>query len=466
MPLRFFRSWLFLLIFTVNISAQTAAPETPAGRVLAAWLAALNSADLTTMRDFDGSYRLQSPLAQVGPALRRQTGGFTLVQIEKNEPLSVVALIREKDGDGVARVEFSVTADQPPTILRHTLERVPPPRDLAVARLTEEQALTALVSQAQQLTDADRFSGAVLVARRDKLLLEKGWGRADRTTGRLVTPDSKFSIGSMNKMFTAVAVLQLVEAKKIVLDDPIGKYLTDYPNRDAATKVTVRHLLTHTGHTGDFFGPEFVANRLSLKEPADYVKLFGSQALTGEPGSGFEYSNFGFILLGAIIEKATGQSYYDYVRTNIFQPAGMKATDSLPETDNVPDRASGYRRDGSAWVSNVDTLPYRGTSAGGGYSTVGDLLRFVQALESGRLLSKTMFGEATNPQGGRYGYGFGADGEGALRSYGHNGGAPGMNGDLRVFPQLGYVVVALSNLDPPAASRLVDYFVARMPATP
>ena len=286
------------------------------------------------------------------------------------------------------------------------------------------------------------------------------------TTGRLVTPDSKFSIGSMNKMFTAVAVLQLVEAKKIALDDPVGKYLADYPNRDAAAKVTVRHLLTHTGHTGDIFGPEFVANRLSLKEHADYIKLFGSHTLTGEPGSGFEYSNFGFILLGAIIEKATGQTYYDYVRTNIFQPAGMKATDSLPETDNVPNRASGYRRDGSAWVSNVDTLPYRGTSAGGGYSTVGDLLRFVQALESGRLLSKTMFGEATNPQGGRYGYGFGADGEGALRSYGHNGGAPGMNGDLRVFPQLGYVVVALSNLDPPAASRLVDYFVARMPATP
>jgi CubicO group peptidase (beta-lactamase class C family) len=117
-------------------------------------------------------------------------------------------------------------------------------------------------------------------------------------------------------------------------------------------------------------------------------------------------------------------------------------------------------------VPNTDTLPWRGTAAGGGYSTVGDLLRFAQALEAGKLISKAMLTEATKPQSEDYGYGFGVEGEGALRSYGHGGGAPGMNGDLRVFPQLGYVVVALSNLDPPAATRVADYFVLRMPATP
>jgi CubicO group peptidase (beta-lactamase class C family) len=122
------------------------------------------------------------------------------------------------------------------------------------------------------------------------------------------------------------------------------------------------------------------------------------------------------------------------------------------------------RRSG-AWTANTDTLPWRGTSAGGGYSTVGDLFRFAQALESGTLISKKMLAEATRPQAQQYGYGFGIQGEGALRRYGHNGGAPGMNGDLRIYPELGYVLVGLSNFDPPAAGRLVEFFALRMPAS-
>jgi CubicO group peptidase (beta-lactamase class C family) len=114
-------------------------------------------------------------------------------------------------------------------------------------------------------------------------------------------------------------------------------------------------------------------------------------------------------------------------------------------------------------VPNTDTLPWRGTAAGGGYSTVGDLLRFAQALSSGRLLSEATLANATRPHQQQYGYGFDVQGQGPLRSYGHGGGAPGMNGELRVFPELGYVVVSLSNLDPPAASEVVEFFTLRMP---
>ena len=114
-------------------------------------------------------------------------------------------------------------------------------------------------------------------------------------------------------------------------------------------------------------------------------------------------------------------------------------------------------------MPNTDTLPWRGTAAGGGYSTVGDLLRFAQALDSGRLISEATLAEATRPHQQQYGYGFGVQGQGRLGSYGHGGGAPGMNGELRVFPELGYVVVSLSNLDPPAASELVEFFMLRMP---
>jgi D-alanyl-D-alanine carboxypeptidase len=337
--------------------------------------------------------------------------------------------------------------------------------NLVLHRMTQAEAVAALTDRAEQRARADEFAGAVLVARHGKVLLQDAWGRADRKAGTANTPATRFRIGSMNKMFTAVATLQLVEAGKLKLDDPIGRHLRDYPNKQVAAKVTVRHLLTHTGGTGDIFGPEFDQHRLQLREHRDYLKLYGSRGLRYQPGDHFEYSNYGFILLGALIERVSGVSYYDYVRDHIFRPAGMTATGSLPESVDVPNRAVGYMRTapGGAWVPNTDTLPWRGTAAGGGYSTVGDLLRFAEALRSGRLISKATLAEATRPHQEQYGYGFGVQGEGRLRSWGHGGGAPGMNGELRVFPELGYVVVGLSNLDPPAASELAEFFALRMP---
>ena len=353
--------------------------------------------------------------------------------------------------DAAARIELPATQEASSAL--HSV----------LHRMTEAEALAALSARAEELAAQDRFSGTVLVARHGKVLLEKALGPANRETGAPVTLDTKFRIGSMNKMFTAVATLQLVEAGKLALDDPIGKHLPDYPNKDVASKVTVRHLLTHTGGTGDIFGPEYEQNRQTLREHGDYVKLYGARGLTHEPGARFEYSNYGFLLLGALIEKVTGTSYYEHVRSAVFRPAGMTSTDSLPENEDVPGRSVGYMRPGDAWTPNTERLPWRGTSAGGGYSTAGDLLRFAQALESGKLLSKAMLAEATRAQQDDYGYGFRVQGEGSLRSYGHSGGFPGMNGDLQVFPQLGYVVVGLSNMDPPAASRLVELFTLRMP---
>jgi D-alanyl-D-alanine carboxypeptidase len=337
--------------------------------------------------------------------------------------------------------------------------------DLVLHRLPQAQALAALSAHAAERARADEFAGAVLVARHGKVLLQDAWGRADRKAGIANTPATRFRIGSMNKMFTAVATLQLVEAGKLKLDDPIGQHLPGYPNKEVAAKVTVRHLLTHTGGTGDIFGPEFEEHRLQLREHRDYLKLYGRRGLTQEPGARFEYSNYGFVLLGALIEHDSGMPYDDYVGDHVFRPAGMRSTGALPESTKVPDRAVGYTRaaPGSDWVPNTDTLPWRGTAAGGGYSTVGDLLRFAQALESGALLSKATLAEATRPHQQQYGYGFGVQGQGRLGSYGHGGGAPGMNGELRVFPELGYVVVSLSNLDPPAASELVEFFTLRMP---
>jgi len=385
-----------------------------------------------------------------------QAARLRLATTDNQGPLRVgVDNIRfQRIGDADGRVELLATPRPSSAV------------DLVLHRLTQAEALAALTANAAERARVDEFAGAVLVARRGKVLLNDAWGRADRKARTANTPATRFRIGSMNKMFTAVATLQLVEAHKLALDDPIGQHLPDYPNKEVAAKVTVRHLLTHTGGTGDIFGPEFDQHRLQLREHRDYLKLYGSRGLTHQPGARFEYSNYGFVLLGALIEQVSGMSYYDYVEDHVFHPAGMTSTGSLPEAVDVPDRAVGYMRaspSGGAWVPNTDTLPWRGTAAGGGYSTVGDLLRFAQALASGRLISEAMLAEATRPHQQQYGYGFDVQGQGSLRSYGHSGGAPGMNGELRIFPELGYVVVSLSNLDPPAASELVEFFTRRMP---
>ena len=384
-----------------------------------------------------------------------QTVRLRLATTDNQGPLRVgVDNIRfQRIGDADDRVELLATP-KPSSAVNLVLHRMP-----------QAQALAALTDHAAERAHAGEFAGAVLVTRHGKVLLQDAWGRADRKAGVANTPATRFRIGSMNKMFTAVATLQLAEAGKLKLDDPIGAHLPDYPNKEVAAKVTVRHLLTHTGGTGDIFGPEFEEHRLQLREHRDYLKLYGRRGLTQEPGARFEYSNYGFVLLGALIEQVTGGSYDDYVRDHVFRRAGMRSTGARPESVDVPDRAVGYLRasPGSDWAPNTDTLPWRGTAAGGGYSTVGDMLRFAQALDSGRLISETTLAEATRPHQQQYGYGFDVQGQGRLRSYGHGGGAPGMNGELRIFPQLGYVVVSLSNLDPPAASELVEFFTLRMP---
>lgn len=448
------------LLTSVAAQAQVAAPDTPAGHALAAWLEALNSGDRAKVVAYDARFRQTEKDPERLLNLHESTGGYTLVRIEKSEPLEVIVLLQEKDSDTMMRLELAVTDEAAPRIAGSQLEPVETPPELAVPRMTQQESLGALGALIAKNAQADQFSGVVLVAHSGKIEYLRAAGLADRERKVKVGRDTRFRLGSMNKMFTTVAILQLMEAGKLSLDDPIGKHLTDYPNKELAAKVTVRHLLTHSGGTGDFFGPEFDDKRLELRTHDDYLKLFGARALAFEPGTKRAYSNYGFILLGALIEKLSGLSYYDYVDRKVYAPAGMKRTGSLPESTAVPGRAVGYMKQDGGWVRNDDTLPWRGTAAGGGYSTAPDLLRFAQALESGKLVSKESLRLATAGQG----LGFFASGEGALRTYGHSGGAPGMNGDLKIYPALGAVVIALSNLDPPAAERLSDYYVRRMPA--
>src|SRR5277367_6729594 len=448
-------------------------PKTAAGEQFSLWLAAFNSGDKAKLEKFRSHFDKPEEHKIEGTlGFRQQTGGFDLKKIEESSDTKLTGLVQERNSDQFARFTLEVEAAAPHHVKHLDIQAIPRPAEFGVARLSQADLLAALRAQLDKDAAADKFSGAVLLARDGKPIFTGAYGMADREKKIPNTLNTKFRIGSMNKMFTAVSILQLVQAGKISLSDPVGKYLTDYPNQDIATEVTIQQLLTHTGGTGDFFGPQFDAHRLELKTLQDYIKLYGERAPEFEPGSRWEYSNYGFLMLGVIVERVSGKNYYDYVSENIYTPAGMASTGSFPEDQNVPDRSVGYTQgDSNKLQPNTDTLPYRGTSAGGGYCTVEDFLRFANALTNHKLLNAQntdllTTGKVDTPRGDKYAFGF-MDNSGAAppRHFGHGGGAPGMNGELQIFPQTGYVIVVLSNLDPPAASRISDFIANRLPAS-
>lgn len=348
------------------------------------------------------------------------------------------------------------------------------------AQGAKADAFKALAVQSDRMARDNGFSGAMLFAEDGRVFFSRAYGLADRKRRIPNTVQTRFGIGSLNKMFTGVAILQLIEAGKIKLTAPLATYLPDYPNRAVASKVTIYQLLTHTAGFPDvFYGDllaDVLAHRNELRTLADYVKRYGKLGLESKPGN-WAYSNYGFILLGVVIEKVTGQSYYDYVQQHIYAPAGMTRTGAPPNDQALPDRAIGYTKSPSptesvpttSWVPNTNWLPYRGTSAGLGYSTVEDLARFARALLSHKLLDRDatallITGKVRmrrtaaaqdNPDvsfgpGIKYAYGFedarDASGNGWV---GLSGGYQGMMADFRVYPKSGNVAVTLTNMFTP-----------------
>ncbi len=458
-----------LLLVLGACAAQVQLPDTPAARQCAAWLEAFNRGDRDAYRDFlqkNLPSRLES--LEQGMQFRQQTGGFELKKVESSTPTKLIVLVQERNSDQFARLTLEADAAEPHRISKLDMEAIPRPDEFALPHLSESELTAALRKKLDADAAAGTFAGAVLVAKNGKPIFAEASGLADREHKIPDTLRTRFRIGSMNKMFTAVATLQLVQAGQLVLDDPLGKYLTDYPNKDVAAKVTIHQLLTHTGGTGDIFGPEFEAHRLELRTLQDYVKLYGNRAPQFEPGSRWEYSSYGFILLGMIIERVSGQNYYDYVREHIYIPADMTSSGSEPEDKAVAGRSIGYTKMHSPeGQPNTDTLPFRGTSAGGGYSSVEDLVKFANALQQNKLLNPHYTELLTTGKPGTpdntYAYGFGDHKINGTRCFGHGGGAPGMNGALEICPGPGYVVAVLANLDPPAANRISDFITNRLP---
>jgi CubicO group peptidase (beta-lactamase class C family) len=341
---------------------------------------------------------------------------------------------------------------------------------------TEASPANELQGYFGSLTSDNKLSGVLLVAKDGVTAASKAAGIANKATGAAIDLNTKFNLGSMNKMFTAVAVAQLAQAGKLSFTDTVGKHLPDYPNEDVAERVTIHHLLTHTSGMGMYWNEKFMAQRDKLLTVAAHLPLFATDPLLFSPGERFQYSNSGYMLLGAIIEKVSGQDYYAYVREHIYKPAGMTETGFYEPGKEIPNLAIGYSRmspDGKPSEEirdNTSTREVKGGPAGGGYSTAPDLVKFHQALLSYKLVDKQhtdliTTGKVDGPRGmGRYGYGFGDNNADGKHSVGHNGGAPGIAASFEMFPESGYTAVALMNSDPPSMMPIAKAIRERIPA--
>jgi len=299
--------------------------------------------------------------------------------------------------------------------------------------------------------ERDKFSGSVLIARGGKVLFEKGYGLANRELGVANTPLTKFRIASLTKQFTAAAILILQEQGRLKVSDPVSRYVADLPPEWRG--ITVHQLLTHTSGLPEYTSPPEVEKSLNLTgaSPEQLLSLVKQQPLIFAPGTKLVYCNTGYLLLGMIIEKASGSDYASFLRQSILTPLRMNDSGYDVRSNILPGRASGY------WVKNgkpenagyVDaSIPF---AAGGLYSTVRDLYRWNEALAKGRLLSAdsrrrmfTVYPEAAG-YGAHYGYGVVIGEKFGQPLYYHGGGISGFASAIQRYPESDICVVVLSN---------------------
>lgn len=315
------------------------------------------------------------------------------------------------------------------------------------AGLSEKEIVASIERYAQKLYDTGRFSGVILVGKEGKTLFTRAFGLADAERKVSNNDDTKFNIGSINKIFTKTAIAQLAASGELSLDDTIRRHLPDYPSA-LADRITIAQLLGHRSGLGDIFGAKYdAAPPARLRELKDFLPFFAGEPLEFEPGTSQRYSNAGYIVLGLIIERLSGETYRDYVQKHLFTPAGIGTSGFYAVDEKVFNRAIGYTfrgEDGPLTQrrSNISSLPGRPSSAGGAFMAAADLFAFFDALASGRLLPKKWTNWMLS----------GSFEGGGKAEMGMGGGAPGVNASVEVSE--GWTVVALSNYDPPSATAL------------
>ncbi|MEP6622371.1 MAG: serine hydrolase domain-containing protein [bacterium] len=437
----------------------------PAGVKLAAYLAAFNSGQRDSLSAFIAA-NVAAPRGGPLPldemtsrhfARYAATHGYTVGKLLSSGEGSIAVAVRARRTGYWYDMRMSVSTDTAHKVTSLGLQPIPAPADLLPrVRLSDAEIRVRADSLVRTLIAMDQFSGAILVARRGQPIYAHASGLASRTWQIANRLDTRFNLASLSKMFTAVGVMQLVERGSLTLDDTLASLLPQFPHSSAWQRVTVRQLLTHTaglvngGSGNDILSPA----RVRLRTISELLASYPPDSLRFEPGSRFDYSNYGYLLLGAIIERVSGKDYQTFVRESVFRPAGMTSTDNEFLESEPSGIATGFENTGSGQRrSNVFVLPARGLPFGMGYSTVHDLDRFATALRTHQLLTERSIemmwagNMAFREPDSRYGLGFIATRYNGVRIVGHSGGWPGVTNRVDMYPDDGVTVVILNNVD-------------------
>lgn len=471
------RLTLFLIAALLPIAAacghaapQVVLPDSPIGRHARAWFDAYAAGDEAAIAAFAQDHvseaaRAKTPLAsrvERTKAMREEHGALTILSVPQDDTGELSVLVRDAHG---AFLELGFQGEpSPPHLLasmRVELRDNANPSPVASGPPLTEDALADAVRK--EVAQRPQFSGVVLLGRGEKTLVSDAYGMADRARGIPNRLDTRFNLASIGKAFTKLAVAQLAEAGKLSLDDPVRKFLPQYQVENAS-KITLAQLVAHKGGVDDVLPyAHEVKDRTTLTTLHGWMSLILGRPLLFEPGASERYSNGGYVLLGGVIEQASGEDYYAYIKRHILDSAGMTDTGWPLAHEDLPNRAEGYTRHAEGGHGPLtdaekavepkpvkDLLPERGSPAGGGYGTAPDLLKFMHAMRASRLASVPWTRWVLGGDAPRAGTVDASMPEGL--GFGIAGGAPGTNGVMEFEGP--YDVIVLTNGDPPGAEEL------------
>jgi D-alanyl-D-alanine carboxypeptidase len=463
--------FILLLLYCQIASAQLLSSDAPISKTAHALVQAINSHSVDSIREFIKTYGSaealkSSPVAEQEAFWVKVASTSNGLEIKKtiNQKGVFELEVETKSGGFYERIYLFVDKADPEKYTEAGILPIPSPADesaLSFSNMKVKNPLKTIEEKINYAAAKDLFSGVVLIAKGDKIVFQKSIGFANRSFNQPNNLHTKFHLGSMDKMYTSIAISKLIEQGKLHYEDHLINLLPEYPNKENANKITVSQLLSHSSGLRMLFENPNYDNRKKYATHFDIVKTFGADPLLFAPGSKWSYSNEGFVILGAIIEKITGVSYFDFIRQTIFEPAGMNASGSFALDDNVSNLATGYGRfeddllGMKARRPNLHFLGYKGNASGGGYSTAYDLLKFSQALKNNSFISENLLDSSISPKKSKgYGFGFILKNYNNKKIFGHGGGGPnsGINSHMNIFKDGSYTVIVLSNYDAPFAS--------------
>lgn len=477
---------LVLVVSLLVAGAATAAgspelPDTELGAIVREWLDVIERGDEAEILGFvaerfsANARRDQPDAAEIFLKLHAQSGGLDLLQVRPPAgEYPMMLLARSRKGPEVMRIQLALDRSEPGRLRGLGLSRFEDPEAPKLSERERPRSCTARIAairdELERRASDDAFSGVVLIASGDSVLLHEAYGMADADADRPVTRNTAFHLASVGKMFTAVAIAQLVEQGKLSWDDTVADVLPEFPNGDLAKRVTIRHLLTHSAGMGTFFwSPGYDPDR-TWANAREEISVYQDEALMFEPGDRWFYSNAGYSLLGAIIEETTGRTYLETIREKILKPLRMRATDVNDPGEAAEKAAVLYRQSESDPLGLDPFEPDRkirtshATGFGDGSSTAADLFRFARAYRKdelpGGIAVASLFADAVpdgSSEGARYGYGVRERRVNGELVRGHSGGG---RTDLQMLWDSDWTVIVQTNRTPPPATALSNEIIA------